>query len=36
MDPQLLAHVIKRINREGRGYLASAENVAVDPETKSH
>jgi DNA-binding CsgD family transcriptional regulator len=27
---QLLAHVLKRINREGQAYLASPENVAID------
>jgi DNA-binding CsgD family transcriptional regulator len=27
---QLLAHIMKRLNREGRGYLASSENIAVD------
>lgn len=32
---QLLAHIMKRINREGRGYLASSENVAVNPQTNS-
>lgn len=33
---QLLAHIMKRIDREGRVYLASPENVAVDPQTNSH
>jgi DNA-binding CsgD family transcriptional regulator len=27
---QLLAHVLKRINREGQAYLASPENVAIE------
>jgi len=30
---QLLAHVMKRMKREGRGYLPSSDNAAVDPPT---